>query len=145
VINTDNRQYTPLDIMNPQKKMTIVEQNTLVKDIEKLCKEDHMMILVMIRSIEPKVLQIDSSETIFNLKELSDEIRWKLRSFTDMCIDNMKRNELKSNALKEHEEHIANLNTELSESSSKVDVTIPIRNGVTEREKYAEMMKMNSS
>ena len=145
VIESDKKTYFTPDESIKTRKMTISEQNAITKDIDKLSKNDHMMIYLMIRENQSKVLHEGKVETVFNLKELDNELRWKLRSLVNMSLENKARDEMKKSALVEHQEHIDSLNSRIDVNKDKDRDKIVSERGPTEREKYATMLAMNDS
>ena len=146
--NTKNIYSSLSEITNNIEKSRIMSNTIRSKIVDlinnNLTSEDHIEIYKMLRKTKSKkFFSSNNSKTFFNMKELDNILKWKLYKLVLLLSENTNNNINKSNALKEHETNINKLNKKIT-----VKKAIYKHNefsGISEKEKYNNMLKLNSN
>ena len=139
VIITD-KQFIRYNAESGTGPMDDTTLNKLVKDINRLNKEDHEHIYITLRKHKPaKFFATHNYGTSFNISQLNDKARWELYSIVQLSMQHKIRNEQIKQAGMQHETTM----THLSDTLYTDNTSDTGADGNTEQERIQSMLRMN--
>jgi hypothetical protein len=112
----------------------------MIKNIEKLTKEDHEEIYMTLRRHKQEsFFAINGMGTHFNIDGLSDQVKWNLHRVISLSLENKTRNQMLQQA---NDEHSDNMKKQYDCMHSDVTWVDEIRNP-SEGDKTSYMLEMN--
>jgi hypothetical protein len=143
VISDSSIQYDPLEDPDTDDPKIIED---MVRSISQLDKKSHEQIYLVLRNSKPrKFFAANNVDTRFNIYGLDTFERRELKRTIQLCLEDMKRRKIMTEASSSHKEEIMKLDGVLQ--SGEIDNSFTDLNaGInpTESEKIKEMLQMNA-
>lgn len=113
----------------------------MIKNIEKLSKDDHEEIYMMLRRHKQEsFFAINGMGTHFNIDALSDQIKWRLHNVISLSLENDKRSRTLQEATTEHS---TVMTKQYDNMKSEVDWDDTLTRNPSENDKTDYMIEMN--
>lgn len=132
--------------INKSESMSVNMLDNLIQDINKLDREDHLKIYILLRSkgVTEKFFSRSKKATHFDIEKIPDDVKWVLYMNVQMLEENKSRNKIISDLTEEHQNKINTLDTKLKTPHSHSNVGLEKRSE-SENEKFEKMLKLNKN
>ena len=141
--HSDKLDYNPLLAGQKGENMSPNIISKLIKDIATLKQDDHIMIYKMLRKHKDKsFFSSNQRTTLFDIRFIDNRLKWELHRFVLLCKDDARR---KGNINNANDEYTIQEKRSKAGLVPKVGLVGEEINGISEADKYGNMLKMNST